>query len=146
MAERSEVKGDALLAPRPECDPGKVHEGCDGPPPTPWLSWKHCFKIFEFREYAVRPTAKAEVAALREIKIRVRFEHSLCPMGRKQGQIVHSLTLLPQEEVRIYEYDRYRRSTEQSHPAADKRGCTRASDEAWTNISVRCRHCWPGKA
>lgn len=111
MTERSEVKSNALLEPRPECDPGKVHEGCDGPPPTPWLSWKHCFKIYEFREYVVRPAAKAELAALREIKIRVRFEHSLCPMGRKQGQIVHSLTLIPQEEVRIYEYDRYRRST-----------------------------------
>jgi thermitase len=35
-------------------------------------------------------------------------------MGRKQGPIVHSLTLLPQEEVKIYEYDRYRRATSTS--------------------------------
>ena len=28
------------------------------------------------------------------------FEHSLCPMGRKQGPIVHSLTLLPKEKSR----------------------------------------------
>lgn len=102
-------KNDPTLPPRPECDPGEVHEGCDGPPPTPWLSWKHCFKIYEFREFTVH--LGESVAARQGIKIRVRFEHSLCPMGRKQGPIVHSLTLIPQEEVRIYEYDRYRRST-----------------------------------
>lgn len=106
----AEIKNRALLDSRPECDPGKVHEGCDGPPPTPWLSWKHCFKIFEFREYIIRLAQRA-VADRAGLRIRVRFEHAMCPMGRKQGPITHSLTLLPQEEVRIYEYDRYRRST-----------------------------------
>jgi thermitase len=107
-AKSADIKNDVLI-PRPECDPGHVHTGCSGPPPTPWLSWKHCFKIYEFREYVI-PLAQA--AAVREsVKIRVRFEHALCPMGRKQGPIVHSLTLLPKEEVKIYEYDRYRRAT-----------------------------------
>ena len=113
MATKAELKDDAVLVPRPECDPGPLHEGCDGPPPTPWLSWKHCFKIYEFREYVIRFDQTA--ATVREgIKIRARFEHALCPMGRKQGPIVHSLTLLPQEEVKIYEYDRYRRTTSTS--------------------------------
>ena len=114
MTDKSEIRVDAQPAPRPECDPGRVHEGCDGPPPTPWLSWKHCFYIYEFREFGLPNVKGAEIAAVREIKIRARFEHALCPMGRKQGTIVHSLTLLPQEEVRIYEYDRYRRSTSMS--------------------------------
>jgi thermitase len=106
-------KPNDVLVPRPECDPGPLHEGCDGPPPTPWLSWKHCFKIFEFREYVIRLDQNAAVA--REgIRIRVRFEHALCPMGRKQGPIVHSLSLLPQEEVKIYESDRYRQATSTS--------------------------------
>jgi thermitase len=113
MPAKSDVKASAVLVPRPQCDPGPLHEGCDGPPPTPWLSWKHCFKIYEFREYVIR--LDQGVAAVREgIKIRVRFEHALCPMGRKQGPIVHSLTLLPQEEVKIYEYDRYRHATSTS--------------------------------
>ena len=103
----------AVLAPRPGCDPGPLHEGCDGPPPTPWLSWDHCFKVYEFREYVIRLDQTA-VAVRQGIKIRVRFEHALCPMGRKQGPIVHSLTLLPQEEVKIYEYDRYTRTTSTS--------------------------------
>ena len=54
MAGQADLKSDAVLVPRPECNPGPLHEGCSGPPPTPWLSWKHCFKIYEFREYVVR--------------------------------------------------------------------------------------------
>ena len=106
-------KSDAVLVPRPECDPGPLHQGCSGPPPTPWLSWKHCFKIYEFREYVIR-LEQAAATLQGGVKIRARFEHALCPMGRKQGPIVHSLTLLPQEEVKIYEYDRYRRATSTS--------------------------------
>jgi len=113
MATKPDLNGDAVLVPRPECDPGPLHEGCDGPPPTPWLSWKHCFKIFEFREYDIRLDQAAAVAR-GGIKIRVRFEHALCPLGRKQGPIVHSLTLLPKEEVKIYEFDRYSHATSTS--------------------------------
>jgi hypothetical protein len=112
-AAQADLKGDALLVPRPECDTGPLHEGCSGPPPTPWLSWKHCFKIYEFREYVMR-LEQAAAALQAGVKIRARFEHALCPLGRKQGPIVHSLTLLPQEEVKIYEYDRYRRATSTS--------------------------------
>ena len=113
MAGQAGLKSDAVLVPRPECDPGPLHQGCSGPPPTPWLSWKHCFKIYEFREYVIR-LEQAAATLQAGIKIRARFEHALCPMGRKQGPIVHSLTLLPQEEVKIYEYDRYRRATSTS--------------------------------
>jgi thermitase len=110
---KTDGKREDVLVPRPACDPGPLHEGCDGPPPTPWLSWKHCFKIYEFREYVIQLGQTA--ASVREgIKIRVRFEHALCPMGRKQGPIVHSLTLLPQEELKIYEYDRYTHATSTS--------------------------------
>jgi hypothetical protein len=104
---------DKAILPRPECDPGPLHEGCSGPPPTPWLDWRHCFKIYEFRDFTISLT-EGGLAAGRGIKIRARFEHAMCPMGRKQGPIVHSLTLLPQEEVKIYELDRYRKSTSTS--------------------------------
>ena len=113
MPTKSDLRADASMIHRPECDPGPLHEGCSGPPPTPWLSWKHCFKIYEFREYVIH-LEHAAVAARQGIKIRVRFEHALCPMGRKQGPIVHSLTLIPQEVVKIYEYDRYQHATSTS--------------------------------
>jgi len=85
---------------------------CFGPDPVPWLPWEHCFRLYEFRT-AVVPVDKAGIAEIRldRLVIRVRYEHALCLRGRKQGPIVHSLTLLPKEQVRIYESDRYRRAT-----------------------------------
>jgi thermitase len=79
---------------------------------VPWLPWKHCFKFYDFRT-AVVPVDKAAVAEvhLERVVIRVRYEHALCLLGRKQGPIIHSLTLLPKEQLRIYESDRYRRAT-----------------------------------
>jgi thermitase len=83
-----------------------------GPEPVPWLSWKHCFRMYEFRYGAIPIGNQAAGIAVRErLPIRIRYEHALCLLGRKQGPIVHSLTLLPKEEVKIYEFDRYRRST-----------------------------------
>ncbi len=93
----------------PDCGCGDKE--CIGPEPVPWLPWKHCFKFYEFR-YAVLPLERAAAATnVGRLIIRVRYEHMFCLVGRKQGPIVHSLTLLPKEQVRIYEYDRYRRST-----------------------------------
>jgi len=105
----------SALAPQepyvvPDCGCGEKE--CFGPDPVPWLPWKHCFKLYEFRS-AVIPVDKKAAAELHleRLLIRVRYEHALCLLGRKQGPIVHSLTLLPKEEVRIYESDRYRRAT-----------------------------------
>lgn len=97
----------------PDCGCGEKE--CIGPEPVPWLSWKHCIKFFEFRYGFVplRGDTPATNAGAR-VEIRLRYEHSLCLMGRKQGPIVHSLTLLPKEEIRIFEYDRYRRSTSET--------------------------------
>jgi thermitase len=68
--------------------------------------------MYEFRYGAIPIGNQAAGIAVRErLPIRIRYEHALCLLGRKQGPIVHSLTLLPKEEVKIYEFDRYRRST-----------------------------------
>jgi thermitase len=109
MSEKPDPKPHDPATARPCCDPGPLHQGCTGPEPTPWLSWKHCFKVIEFRETWV-PQAKSR-RQFERLRIRVRFEHVFCPMGRRQGPIVHSLTLLPQEHLKIYEYDRFRRVT-----------------------------------
>jgi len=93
-----------------DCDCGG--DECIGPDPVPWLPWKTCFKMYEFRT-AVVPVAGNEPAATnaKRIVIRITYEHQLCLLGRKQGPIVHSLTLLPKEELKLYEYDRYRLAT-----------------------------------
>ena len=91
----------------PDCSCG---EECSGPEPVPWLSWKHCFKFFEFR-YTVVAGPVAEKLRVGRLEIRVQYEHALCLLGRKQGPLVHSLTLLPKEQINIFEYDRYRHAT-----------------------------------
>lgn len=94
----------------PDCGCGGKE--CVGPEPVPWLPWQHCFKFYEFRQIAVPLAGTSPVAAnLGRLTVRVRYEHAFCLLGRRQGPIVHSLTLLPKEQVRIYEYDRYRRAT-----------------------------------
>lgn len=111
-------KIDATLAAQdpyviPDCGCGDKE--CLGPEPVPWLSWKHCFRFYEFRMGAI--PIDRELAAklhLERLVIRIRYEHAFCLLGRKQGPIVHSLTLLPKEEIRIYEYDRYRRTTSET--------------------------------
>jgi len=97
----------------PECGCGGKE--CIGPDPVPWLPWTHCFKFYESRTAAL-PMDKASMAKYHfdRVLVRVRYEHALCLKGRKQGPIVHSLTLLPKEQIRIYEYDRYRRATSTS--------------------------------
>ena len=45
--------------PRPQCEADIVETGCEGPPPTPWLSWKHCFRVYEFREILLGRNANA---------------------------------------------------------------------------------------
>jgi thermitase len=108
-------KADTSVTPQdpyvvPDCGCGGKE--CFGPEPVPWLSWKHCFPFYEFR-YGVIPLDQTtgEITHVGRVLIRIRYEHLLCLLGRKQGPIVHSLTLLPKEEIRIYEYDRYRRAT-----------------------------------
>jgi thermitase len=110
--QASSPTGSAPQEPYVVPDCGCGEKECFGPDPVPWLPWKHCFRLYEFRT-AVVPVGKEGVAKLRldRLLIRVRYEHALCLLGRKQGPIVHSLTLLPKEEVRIFESDRYRRTT-----------------------------------
>ena len=110
--QASSSTGSAPQEPYVVPDCGCGEKECFGPDPVPWLPWKHCFSLYEFRT-AVVPVGKEGMAKLRldRLLIRVRYEHALCLLGRKQGPIVHSLTLLPKEEVRIFESDRYRRTT-----------------------------------
>ena len=88
----------AAQAPYVVPDCGCGDRECIGPEPVPWLSWKHCFKFFEFR-YGFVPLNKDVATNVGRIEIRIRYEHALCLLGRKQGPIVHSLTLLPKEEI-----------------------------------------------
>ena len=48
-------------------------------------------------------------SATARIEIRVIYQHCLKLLGRQQGPLLYTTTLLPGEEVKIFEFDRYRR-------------------------------------
>jgi thermitase len=45
----------------------------------------------------------------RRLQTRVVYEHCLRLLGRQQGPLLYTVSLLPGEKVRVYEFDRYRR-------------------------------------
>lgn len=76
---------------------------CRGPKPVPWLPYDRCLYFYEVREFAIDPNQD------RRIRLRVTYEHCLSLQGRQQGGLLYTTTLLPGEEVKLYEYDRFRR-------------------------------------
>jgi hypothetical protein len=74
---------------------------CVSPAGVPWLPFDHCFHIFEFRTF--------RLPNLESVEIRVKYDHALCMKGRKQGPLAYTVTLLPQEEMTLYHYERHRR-------------------------------------
>src|SRR5262249_37421053 len=43
------------------------------------------------------------------LQLRITYQHCLRLLGRQQGPLLYTTTLLPGEQVRIFEFDRYRR-------------------------------------
>ena len=78
-------------------------EECRGPRPVPWLPYDRCQYFYESRVFALDPLKQGR------LEIRVTYEHCLRLLGRQQGPLVYTTTLLPGEQVNLYEFDRYRR-------------------------------------
>ncbi len=77
---------------------------CRGPVPLPWLSQDRCMYFYEMRVFD-----SGLIQDRFRLQFRVTYQHSLCLLGRQQGPLLYTTTLLPGEELRIHEYDRYRR-------------------------------------
>ena len=71
---------------------------CRGPVPVPWLSRDTCMSFYEARIFDVQ-----------RFQIRVTYEHCLKLLGRQQGGLLYTQTLLPGEQVKLFYFDRYRR-------------------------------------
>jgi subtilisin family serine protease len=84
---------------------GRCHEDtpeeCRGPAPLPWLDPHRCMLFYEGRTFLVDRE--------RGLVVRVTYEHCLRLLGRSQGGLLYTTTLLPGEEVQLFEFDRYRR-------------------------------------
>lgn len=85
-----------------DCCVGESDRACVGPRPVPWLPYDRCQFFYEGRVF---PLSLLD----RRIEIRVIYQHCLKLIGRQQGPLLYTTTLLPGEEVKIFEFDRYRR-------------------------------------
>jgi subtilisin family serine protease len=84
-----------------ECLADTPHE-CRSPAPIPWLPYDRCLYFYEGRVFA--PDRLQE-----RLQLRITYEHCVRIVGRQQGPLIYTLTILPGEEITLYEYDRYRR-------------------------------------
>ncbi|HEY3260626.1 MAG TPA: S8 family serine peptidase, partial [Pseudonocardiaceae bacterium] len=76
---------------------------CRGPRPVPWLPFDRCQYFYESRVFGLDRLDQGR------LEIRVTYEHCLRLLGRQQGPLLYTTTLLPGETFSIYEFDRYRR-------------------------------------
>jgi subtilisin family serine protease len=79
-------------------------EECRGPAPLPWLDPHRCMYFYEARVFDAD-----RIDDRRRLQLRVTYQHCLRLLGRHQGGLLYTTTLLPGETVELYEYDRYRR-------------------------------------
>lgn len=87
-----------------DCCVGSSAKSCVGPKPVPWQAYDRCQFFYEAREFAI-PINNDRGG----INVRVTYQHCLKLIGRQQGPLLYTTSLLPGEEVRLYEFDRYRR-------------------------------------
>lgn len=87
----------------------KTPEPCRGPTPVPWLPQDRCMYFYEMRVFD-----SGFIQDRLRLQFRVTYQHTLCLIGRQQGPLLYTTTLLPGEELRIHEYDRYRRVRSES--------------------------------
>lgn len=76
---------------------------CRGPAPVPWLPFDRCMYFYEVRIFDGNANDR------QRLRLRVTYQHCLKLAGRQQGPLLYTTTLLPGEQVRIFEYDRFRR-------------------------------------
>jgi subtilisin family serine protease len=81
----------------------EIPADCRGPEPVPWLAHDRCMYFYESRTFDVS-----------RLQIRITYEHCLRLLGRQQGPLLYTQTLLPGEEVRLFYFDRYRRVRSQT--------------------------------
>ncbi len=83
-------------------------EICRAPKPVPWLPFDRCMYFYEARIFD--GSAGDLASSNQRLRLRVTYQHCLKLVGRQQGPLLYTTTLLPGEEVRLFEFDRYRRT------------------------------------
>ena len=92
-------------------------EYCEAPQPMPFAGCGNCLtwyfiNIINKQGYinAKEPNIRGEVGV--NIQFEVVYEFSLCLMGKQPGKLLYTTSLIPQEELKIYISDRFRKTTD----------------------------------
>ncbi len=72
---------------------------CVSPAAPPWVPFSTCLDWYETRY--VREG---------DVLFRIIYRHCLRMIGRQQGPLLYTMTLLPLEKLKIFHYERYRRT------------------------------------
>lgn len=85
---------------------------CQGPCDLPWIDHNQCLT---FREVRTTTLQLEKLITNRDVRgtivIRLVYTHTLCLIGKQQGGLVYTLTLLPGETATLFHSDRHRRTT-----------------------------------
>jgi len=76
-----------------------IRPECVSPAAPPWVPFSTCLDWYETRY--VREG---------DILFRIIYQHCLRMIGRQQGPLLYTVTLLPLEKLKIFHYERYRRT------------------------------------
>lgn len=91
-------KGEKGTCPVPSIDYPCVPKECVAPRAPPWKPFDQCIYWYEPR-----------FVDFQDFVFRIVYEHCLRLLGRQQGPLLYTATLLPGETLKLYHYDRYRR-------------------------------------
>lgn len=87
---------------------------CQAPCDPPWLKTS-CVSFTEAKTQITSLTGAATRQFARGVvTITVTYEHRLCLIGKQQGGLAYTLTLLPGEKMTLYQSDRFRRTTSET--------------------------------
>jgi thermitase len=86
---------------------------CVSPAAPPWLHYSRCIPFYEEKivsdpnPVSMRPGAEFGGESI--LQFRIVYEHCLRMIGRQQGPLLFTTTLLPKERQRLFHFERYRR-------------------------------------
>jgi hypothetical protein len=86
---------------------------CQSPCDPAWRPKPSCTTFTETKTAVVNLASAADFGR-GFVTINVTYTHRLCLIGKQQGGLAYTLTLLPGEKMTLYQSDRYRRTTSET--------------------------------
>ena len=92
----------------------ETNENCKAPLPMPLADCGNCMKWYITniinKQGFINANNEREIPV--NIQFEVVYELSLCLKGKQPGKLLYTTSLIPQEELKVYTSDRYRKTTD----------------------------------